>query len=121
MAEPRLEPILLQEKSGAVPLEASSTEGSRVQPTHRQLHHLGRSALPEPAGGGEQNVLKLFAFTQAFAVGTGEALRRREDGQTMAEYGVILALITLTVVASMTLLSDNLRSAFESIASILPG
>jgi Flp pilus assembly pilin Flp len=67
------------------------------------------------------NVLKLFAFTQAFAAGPADALRRREDGQTMAEYGVVLAVITLAVVASMSLLSDNLRSAIESVANMLPG
>ena len=66
-------------------------------------------------------MLKLFAFTQAFAAGTVDALRRREEGQTMAEYGVVLAVITLAVVASMTLLSDNVRSALESVANILPG
>jgi Flp pilus assembly pilin Flp len=66
-------------------------------------------------------VLKLFAFTQAFAAGTVDALRRREEGQTMAEYGVVLAVITLAVVASMTLLSDNVRSAVESVANTLPG
>jgi Flp pilus assembly pilin Flp len=66
-------------------------------------------------------VLKLFALTQAFAAGTVDALRRREEGQTMAEYGVVLAVITLAVVASMTLLSDNVRSAVESVANTLPG
>jgi Flp pilus assembly pilin Flp len=38
----------------------------------------------------------------------------------MAEYGVVLAVMTLAVLASMTLLSDNVRSAFESIAALLP-
>ena len=56
-------------------------------------------------------MLKPFVFTQAF----------REEGQTMAEYGVVLAVVTLAVVASLTLLADNLRAAFESIAGILPG
>jgi Flp pilus assembly pilin Flp len=65
-------------------------------------------------------VLKLFAFTQAFATRV-DVLRRREEGQTMAEYGVVLAVITLAVVASMVLLSDNVRGALESVASILPG
>jgi Flp pilus assembly pilin Flp len=39
----------------------------------------------------------------------------------MAEYGVLLAVVTLAVVASLTLLSDNLRGAFENLAGILPG
>jgi Flp pilus assembly pilin Flp len=56
-----------------------------------------------------KQVLKLF---NAF---------KREEGQTMAEYGVVLAVITLAVVASMVLLSDNVRGALESVASILPG
>lgn len=45
---------------------------------------------------------------------------RREEGQTMAEYGVVLAVITLAVVGAITLLSDNVRSAIENVAGILP-
>jgi len=63
-------------------------------------------------------VLKLFAFVQASTAG---ALGRREEGQTMAEYGVILAVVTLAVVASLTILSASIRGAFENIAGILPG
>ena len=49
------------------------------------------------------------------------SLRRREDGQTMAEYGVILAVVTLTVVVSMMLLATNVSAAFEFVAGLLPG
>jgi Flp pilus assembly pilin Flp len=66
-------------------------------------------------------VLKLFAFMQAFAASTADALERREEGQTMAEYGVVLAVVTLAVVASLTVLSGSIRGAFENIAGILPG
>jgi Flp pilus assembly pilin Flp len=66
-------------------------------------------------------VLKLFAFTQAFAASTVDVLRRREEGQTMAEYGVVLAVITLAVIAAISLLSDNVRNAIENVAGILPG
>ena len=45
----------------------------------------------------------------------------REEGQTMAEYGVLLAVVTLAVVASLTVLSDSVRTAFENIAGLLPG
>jgi Flp pilus assembly pilin Flp len=45
---------------------------------------------------------------------------REERGQTMAEYGVVLALITLVVVASLTLLSDNISSALTNVANLLP-
>jgi pilus assembly protein Flp/PilA len=43
-----------------------------------------------------------------------------ENGQTMAEYGVVLALITLAVLAAFTLLGDNISSALESVAGLLP-
>ena len=62
-------------------------------------------------------MLNPLAFTRAFAA----ALSRGEDGQTMAEYGVVLSVITLLVIGSITLLSDNVVSALESVASVLPG
>jgi Flp pilus assembly pilin Flp len=66
-------------------------------------------------------VLKLFAFTQAFVGSTVRGLGRREEGQTMAEYGVVLAVITLAIVAAISLLSDNVRNAIENVAGVLPG
>ena len=65
-------------------------------------------------------MLKLFAFTQVFATDVANALNRREEGQTMAEYGVVLAVITIAVVGAISLLSSNVRSAIESVANILP-
>jgi Flp pilus assembly pilin Flp len=62
-------------------------------------------------------MLKLFTFAQVAA----DSLRSREDGQTMAEYGVVLAVITLAVIGAITLLSDNVRNALENVAGILPG
>jgi pilus assembly protein Flp/PilA len=45
---------------------------------------------------------------------------RDERGQTMAEYGVVLALVTLAVVGAMTMLSGNISGAFTAVAGILP-
>ena len=39
----------------------------------------------------------------------------------MAEYGVVLAVIVLAVIASITLLSTHVRDAITSVANILPG
>jgi Flp pilus assembly pilin Flp len=61
-------------------------------------------------------MLKLSAFMQVAA----DSLRKREEGQTMAEYGVVLAVIVLAVIGAITLLSDNVRSAIESVANVLP-
>jgi Flp pilus assembly pilin Flp len=62
-------------------------------------------------------MLKLFVFAQVAA----ESLRRREEGQTMAEYGIVLAVITIAVIGAITLLADNVRGALENVAGILPG
>jgi Flp pilus assembly pilin Flp len=61
-------------------------------------------------------MLKLFAFVQSWA----ESLEKREEGQTMAEYGVVLAVITLVVVGSITLLSGAIASAIDQVTGILP-
>ena len=45
---------------------------------------------------------------------------RQERGQTMSEYGVVLALVTLAVVGAMTMLSSNLSGAFTAVSGILP-
>jgi Flp pilus assembly pilin Flp len=65
-------------------------------------------------------MLKLFLFGQTLAVDAVGALRRREEGQTMAEYGVVLAVITLAVIAAITLLAGNVSNALNSVANILP-
>ena len=44
---------------------------------------------------------------------------RREDGQTMAEYGVVLAVITLLVVAALTALSGGISAAINAATGIL--
>jgi Flp pilus assembly pilin Flp len=94
-------------EGGAAPLFKRHQEESRRGAEHRP--NRANDHLPDYSKGGEI-VLKLFA-----------SMHRRGEGQTMAEYGVVLAVVTLAVVASLTLLSDNMRAAFESIAGILPG
>jgi Flp pilus assembly pilin Flp len=66
-------------------------------------------------------LLKLFAFAQAHAADAAAQLRKREEGQTMAEYGVVLAVITIAVIGAITLLSSNVRNAIASVANVLPG
>ena len=66
-------------------------------------------------------MLKLFALAQVFAAEATESLKKREEGQTMAEYGVVLAVITIAVIGAITLLSSNVRNAITSVANLLPG
>jgi pilus assembly protein Flp/PilA len=44
---------------------------------------------------------------------------RREEGQTIVEYGLILALISLAVVAAMLLVTGSLRTVFTDISTKL--
>jgi Flp pilus assembly pilin Flp len=47
------------------------------------------------------------------------ALTRREDGQTMAEYGVVLAVITLGIVVALGFLSGAISSALDAVTAVL--
>ena len=64
-------------------------------------------------------MLKLFALAQLFAADATESLKKREDGQTMAEYGVVLAVITLVVVLAITTLSGRISDAIDAVSGIL--
>jgi Flp pilus assembly pilin Flp len=55
-----------------------------------------------------KQVQKLFA-----------SLQSREDGQTMAEYGVVLAVITIAVFGALTLLSGNIEGAISRVAGFI--
>ena len=46
---------------------------------------------------------------------------RDESGQTMAEYGVILAIITASVLSALLLFSAAIRSAIMSAVTIITG
>jgi Flp pilus assembly pilin Flp len=45
---------------------------------------------------------------------------KREEGQTMAEYGVVLAVITIGAVAVFTALSGGISGALNRVISLLP-
>lgn len=44
---------------------------------------------------------------------------RREEGQTMTEYGVLLALIAIVVIAALILLGPAIKSVFVSVTNSL--
>jgi Flp pilus assembly pilin Flp len=45
----------------------------------------------------------------------------REEGQTMAEYGVVLAVITVGVVAAIGLLAVAIAGKLGAVTSVLTG
>ena len=48
-------------------------------------------------------------------------LQSREEGQTMAEYGVVLAVITIAAVGAFLLLGETVDNAISSVVALLPG
>lgn len=60
-----------------------------------------------------------MTFTNLYAY--LQARFTREEGQTMAEYGVVLAVITLLVVGAFTALSGGISGAVSNVTSIVKG
>ena len=44
----------------------------------------------------------------------------REDGQTFAEYSIILAVITPAIVLVLSLLSDSIAAMFSGLPGLIP-
>ena len=44
----------------------------------------------------------------------------REEGQTMAEYGVVLAVITIAALVAFTALSGGITKAINKVVAVLP-
>jgi Flp pilus assembly pilin Flp len=58
---------------------------------------------------------KTYAYLQSVLVG----LRDRESGQTMAEYAVVLAVITVAIVATLGFLAGGINKALSSVTTKL--
>ena len=44
----------------------------------------------------------------------------REDGQTQAEYGVVMAIVTIATAAMFTLLGDRVVATVGAVLKLLP-
>jgi Flp pilus assembly pilin Flp len=64
-----------------------------------------------PQGG---DFRKMTYLTELFA-----AIRRREEGQTMAEYGVSLAVITVLIIGALLLLSSGIERNIMSVVNVI--
>ena len=47
--------------------------------------------------------------------------RTDEEGQTMAEYAVVLAVITVVIVAALTALSGGIGDALDKVTDVVKG
>jgi Flp pilus assembly pilin Flp len=91
-----------------------SFAGFRVDSTSSSTtaFHRALRALDQPKGGES-----MLSFTDWV-----HYLRARfnvEEGQTMAEYGVVLAVITVLIIGALTLLSGGIDTALRRVADIV--
>ena len=84
---------------------------------HRSTRSEVMPGMPE---GGEFQVLELITITRAFLTARLTAVFGEEKGQTMAEYAVVLAVITLLVLGALTALSGGISNALNNVKKILP-
>jgi len=64
-------------------------------------------------------MLKYFVAVQSYAMNAFDELRTREDGQTMAEYGVVLAVIAVGIIVALTALSGGITRALNAVTAVL--
>jgi Flp pilus assembly pilin Flp len=80
---------------------------------HGSTNSCARRRAPEQLKGGES----LMAFSQW--INYFRARFASEEGQTMAEYGVVLAVIALGVLVAFTALSGGITNAINNVTGIL--
>src|SRR5580765_6423369 len=85
---------------------------SRAVPPLTGLHGALRCRCPDRERKGDQ----LMSAAKNVFVRLSE-----QRGQTMAEYAVVLAVITVVIIASLQALSSGIGAALDSVTGILPG
>ena len=50
-----------------------------------------------------------------------DSAREREEGQTLVEYALIIALVSVALVGALTILADEIEAVFVTIGNALPG
>jgi Flp pilus assembly pilin Flp len=99
-----------------VPSSSASTEVDFLPSTTRfkgSVNSCARRRALEQLKGGES----LMAFSQW--INYFRARFESEEGQTMAEYGVVLAVIALGVLVAFTALSGGITNAINNVTGIL--
>jgi Flp pilus assembly pilin Flp len=87
----------------------------QVSPSHLNFSSVcALQGVPGMTKGGETYMTFYGYLTELIA-----AIRRREEGQTMAEYGVILAVITVAIIAALVALSTGIFDNLMSVVDVL--
>jgi pilus assembly protein Flp/PilA len=62
---------------------------------------------------------KLVAKAQARTIARIASIREKEEGATAVEYGLMVALIAVIIIAGVTLLGQNLLAIFNQVAAAI--
>lgn len=62
----------------------------------------------------------LMVSAIAFIAGVKNRLTGEEKGATAVEYGIMVALIAIAIIAAVGLIGTDLKAAFEKVALVLP-
>ena len=65
-------------------------------------------------------MINAYATIASFVAVAQERLRREEKGATAVEYGLMVGLIAVVIIAAVTLLGTELRGLFNGIAGSMP-
>jgi pilus assembly protein Flp/PilA len=63
--------------------------------------------------------IKTYARAMAFMFGVKDRKDREDRGATAVEYGLMVALIAVVIIAGVQLLGTNLQSRFNQIATTI--
>jgi pilus assembly protein Flp/PilA len=74
--------------------------------------------MSPPAIEGAHKMLKYYVSLQTYLTGL---LNRDDRGATAVEYGLMVALIAVVIIAAVTLLGTNLSKLFNNVATSIGG
>jgi pilus assembly protein Flp/PilA len=66
-------------------------------------------------------VLNTYATLVSLVAFAQDRLKKDEKGATAVEYGLMVGLIAVVIIAAVTLLGNQLDALFTSISDALPG
>jgi pilus assembly protein Flp/PilA len=122
-SEPTERAATFQSKHGGTYLSFSAAPASNNRLsshneflTHAPLSCCAPGGALDPSEGGEPRMFR--DFFRRLHIHT--QILKEEHGQTMAEYGVVLAVITIGVVVALTALSGGITNALNAVKGKLP-
>jgi pilus assembly protein Flp/PilA len=97
----------------------ASASSSNRRLNSKQIH-LSDFGVPSTSAIARTESMKGGESAMTFIFNLVDRLRREEEGQTMAEYGVVLGVITIAAVGAFLLLGQKVDAAIRAITAFLP-